>query len=1765
MTARTRYIVSLVVVLGLVACDQAAEVEPPRPAVVAVTPSTAELSALGATVRLSAEVRDQNGQPMPSAAVSWTSGALAVATVDGSGVVTAASNGAATITATAGAVSGAATVTVAQVVASVAVTPAADTVVEADTLRLAALAVDANGHEVTGTALAWTSADTLVAVVDNEGLVTGVAVGAVAVEASTTSGLAGQAAIEVVAPVPSAVSVAPDSVVLVALGASARLSAEVLDQVDRVMEGAAVAWTSGDTMVAVVDSAGVVTAVSEGTAAVTATAGAASGTAAVTVAQVAGSVVVTPVADTVELGDTLRLAAEAFDENGHRVGGAEFTWSSGDASVASVDGSGLVRGAAEGTATITAAAGEASGTSDVTVMNPDRAALVALYEATGGTKWSRSRNWLSDAPVGTWSGVTVNEEGRVAGLSLIYANLTGSIPPELGSLHAMRELGLGGNDLIGRIPPELGNLSKLEALSVGSNGLSGPIPPELGNLASLRVLYLAYNDLTGPIPADLGKLATLERLNLTDNDLTGIPPGLGGLTALVDLDLSRNELTGPIPPELGKLTALTSMNFSGNELTGPIPPELGTLTALTSINLSLNDLTGEIPGELGALSALRGLWLYGNGLTGLIPPELGKLSVLESLFLGHSTVGPSGNRLTGEIPGELGDLSALTRLDLSHNGLTGSIPPALGKLHALTTLTLAYNELSGPLPGELLNLTGLSAVILRGTEVCVPGTAAFWQSPMARGTARYFTPRGWCNANDQAVLKVLYEAAGGSGWERQNNWVSDDPVLSEWHGVTADSLGRVVALGLSANNLVGRITSVPWGGLAGLEVLDVADNPRLRGPLPLSLTRVALDTLRFSGTELCSLRESREWLNSILVAEGTGETCEPQSDRDILIALYEGAGGSYWNRNDNWLTDAPLGEWYGVRVDDDGRVTGLELRGRRNRTGPIPPELGNLAALESLSLSGMTGPIPPELGKLSALESLSLSGMTGPIPPELGKLSALESLSLSGITGPIPPELGKLSALESLSLSGNLTGSIPPELGNLASLTRLDLKANALTGSIPRSLGNLHALTRLDLGSNALSGPIPPELGKLSALTWLDLRNNVLSGPIPPELGKLSALTWLVLGSNALTGEIPVQLGELTALEYLYLVDNALSGEIPTALGNLAALRTLSLSDNGLAGPIPPELGDLTALQWLYLSDNVLTGEIPGELGDLSALRGLWLNGNGLTGPIPRELGNLDALLWLDLSQNEGLSGALPVTLTALHGLGTLRISGTKLCVPGDPVYQRWLDRTGFYVAACSPKVAYLVQSIQSRDYPVPLVAGREALLRVFPTAPPGSRVPVPPVRARFYASGVEVHSVEIPGKRWLLPAEINEGDLAVSANVRIPGAMLRPGLEMVVEIDPEGTLDPALGIGRRLPAEGRTVLDVRSPPTMELTVVPFLWSVNPDSSIIATVRGMAADPEGHKLLRLSRALLPTNDWSVTAHEPVVTNRYSNSSLHSLTDAIRAMEGGRGYWMGTMGGSNGGVAWLGGWTNFSAPRDETIAHELGHNMSLDHAPCGNPANVDPNFPQREGRIGVWGYDFATGRLVPPDRPDVMSYCRPPWVSDYHFTNALRHRMRRETASASTRALLLWGGESENDGLHLEPAFVVDAMPVLPDSAGGYTLTGRDPRGRELFSVSFAMPAIADGDEGAGGFVYTLPVRPGWEALASVTLSAPDGRTAVLDGSTDRPMTIFRDAATGRVRAFLGGVESTAQADAVGGTDVAAAVGAVTITSRGIPDAQAWRR
>ncbi len=195
--------VSALVFAAVVACGDE-PVEPPSatdpvPTTVVVSPASAEMVSLGETVRLTAEVLDQFGEVM-SVAVTWSSSAAAVARVNSAGVVTAESNGGATILATAGDASGRAEVTVVQRVASISIVPAAFKLIVGGSVQASAGAADANGNAV-AVAFSWASSDTAVATVSESALVNAVRVGSAFVRAAST-GIESALEIDVVVPPP---------------------------------------------------------------------------------------------------------------------------------------------------------------------------------------------------------------------------------------------------------------------------------------------------------------------------------------------------------------------------------------------------------------------------------------------------------------------------------------------------------------------------------------------------------------------------------------------------------------------------------------------------------------------------------------------------------------------------------------------------------------------------------------------------------------------------------------------------------------------------------------------------------------------------------------------------------------------------------------------------------------------------------------------------------------------------------------------------------------------------------------------------------------------------------------------------------------------------------------------------------------------------------------------------------------------------------------------------------------------------------------------------------------------------------------------------------------------------------------------------------------------------------------------------------------------------------------------------------------------------
>ena len=1374
-------------------------------------------------------------------------------------------------------------------------------------------------------------------------------------------------------------SVSPSELRFEALGATARLVAEVRDQNGQVLGGAAVTWESGDASVASVDAAGLATAVGNGTVSITATAATASGAASVTVDQVVVDLEVSPPSAHLALDDSLRLAVEASDANGHPVTEPGLTWRSTDESIATVDATGLVIGVGIGTATIRATSGAASVDADVEVLSgadADRLVLTLLYEVTDGPGWIHEENWLTDLPLADWYGVGVDEEGRVS-----------------------------------------------------------------------------------------------------------------------ELDLEANNLVGPIPPELSRLKRLRELNLIRNGLAGAIPPELGTLANLEFLGLGINDLTGSVPPDLGKLSRLRELHLYRNPLSGAIPGELAKLDRLEKFVL-------------------------------------------------------YWTDIAGPVPQAFLRLERLQEVAALRTPICVPGTTAFarWLENI-----RISEFEAYCNRTDVAVLTGLHQTTGGENWHRSGGWGSG-VVLETWHGVRADSLGRATALDLANNGLAGRLPG-SLGQLTRLTELRISDNA-LTGPVPLALAKLPLREFRYADTELCVPDDERfrDWLAGLASHDGPGLQCS-LSYREILETLYHATDGPNWKRNDNWLTNEPLDTWYGVEADTTGVVRRLRLND-----------------------NGLTGEIPAELGRFGALLVLDLrdNELHGSIPSDLGDLTRLRRLLLHGnrLEGEMPPELGNLAALRFLWLGSNLLqGVIPSEFGNLGALASLELRSNRLTGSIPSTLGDLSSLTSLRIEYNDLSGPIPAELGRLANLEVMSLYRNDLSGPIPAEFGNLGNLSALWLLENELTGPIPPQLADLANLTQLWLNGNELSGSIPPELGDLENLRQLRVDDNELTGPIPPELGDLTELETLSLASNALTGPVPPELGSLASLTWLDLSANRLSGTLPAALGDLTRLNGLVLHDNPDLAGPVPLSLGDRGSIAVFLAGGTDLCAPADPAFIAWLEgRPRRRLARCAEageaeSAAYLTQAIQSRTHPVPLIADDPALLRVFVTAPDAGGATMPPVRARFYHGGEEVHRVDIAAGTADIPAAVEEGDLDRSSNEEVPGWVIQPGLEMVVEIDPEETLDPGLGVSRRIPAEGRSGVDILTMPPLDLTVVPMLWSVVPDSSILDLTEGLSTD---HEFLAPVGSLLPVGKFAVTVHDPVVTESRSTLDLLVETWVIRNLEGGTGYYLGTMAepSVSVGVAYNGQPVSFGAPQPWTWVHELGHNMTLPHAPCGGAGGSDPAFPHAEGASGAWGYDFERRELVHPDTPDLMGYCEPNWISDYFFTRAAQFRRYYERASALAaaaggRTLLLWGGVEPDGAPFLEPAFVVDAPAGPPSPGGDFELRGTAADGRVLFSRSFEMPEVDHGD-GGSRFAFALPVEPEWgDALVQVTLSGPGG-TATLDAETDAPMAIVRDRASGQVRGILRGslTDGLAHASA---SNLLSDPDVEVLVSRGLPGREAWRR
>ena len=254
--------------------------------------------------------------------------------------------------------------------------------------------------------------------------------------------------------------------------------------------------------------------------------------------------------------------------------------------------------------------------------NTDRQALTAFYNATDGDNWLNNTNWLTDAPLSEWNGVSTNNEGRVVSLNLEHNSLSGAVPPEIGELFDLIHLRLGFNQLTGTLPPEMDNLAHLEVLTLNDNRLWGPLPDDMTALS--RLLWFEFDDNSGlcasPDPEFQQWLQSISFLRSGPTCVRTTPPpddldiaALATLYSATSGDiwhdstnwLSEQPLQYWKGVHINEDGRIVELRLGGNNLSGQIPPELGNLSNLERLEPYENQLTGAIPFELGNLSKLE--------------------------------------------------------------------------------------------------------------------------------------------------------------------------------------------------------------------------------------------------------------------------------------------------------------------------------------------------------------------------------------------------------------------------------------------------------------------------------------------------------------------------------------------------------------------------------------------------------------------------------------------------------------------------------------------------------------------------------------------------------------------------------------------------------------------------------------------------------------------------------------------------------------------------------------------------------------------------------------------------------------------------------------------------------------------------------------------------------------------------------------------------------------------------------------------------------
>ena len=516
-------------------------------------------------------------------------------------------------------------------------------------------------------------------------------------------------------------------------------------------------------------------------------------------------------------------------------------------------------------------------------------------------------------------------------------------------------------------------------------------------------------------------------------------------------------------------------------------------------------LTGDwtIPAVIEELTELTDLRFVDCKVGGAIPEGIFTLSKLTALYL-------TNNNVTGTLSPKIANLKELANLYIDQNPeLGGPLPAEIGQLSKLVNLNIAKTSFSGALPQGLTNLDAL-------------------KNFMAFSTKFSEMPDFW-DQLESLELVQLY----------------DIPTLT---GPLPASLGRCPKLKniyMYDCNFEGNIPE-EWANLPSTMVNVRVQGNKLQGEVPAAVVA------------------HPKWANwkpdqyILPQQEGYGLTVAPpltprQLDSLVLVKIYEITDGATWKESRRWDLSKPLNDWPGIKLNDEGRVTELNLT---NGT-----------------VTGKDWEIPEVLAELTELTSFQAVGsrVTGQIPEFLYNMTKLTNIRLNtnpNLAGTLSTKLGQLTELTDLYINGTgISGPLPATIGNLKNLKNINIAQTKIGGAIPQELTGCTSLANFMAYDCQLSGEVPDFWDKFDNIGIIQLYNNPgLTGSLPASCGRASttAKTYSLRfdGCN-FTGNIPESYATLPSqCKQFYAKNNKLSGVVPAGVQAHANWGNWKAADN---------------------------------------------------------------------------------------------------------------------------------------------------------------------------------------------------------------------------------------------------------------------------------------------------------------------------------------------------------------------------------------------------------------------------------------------------------------------------------------------------------------------------------------------------------------------------------------------------------------------------